>query len=86
MAVPQVSGAAALLLEARPDLKPPDVKRVLLKTADDLGPSGLDNIYGYGALNLTGALQSVAGVGSALPRSGRDRAQQQTMLLRASRL
>ncbi len=70
MAVPQVSGAAALLLEARPDLKPPDVKRVLLKTADDLGPSGLDNIYGYGALNLTGALQSVAGVGLPSPVLG----------------
>jgi serine protease AprX len=70
MAVPQVSGAAALLLEARPDLKPPDVKRVLLKTADDLGPSGLDNIYGYGALNLTGALQSAAGVGLPSPVLG----------------
>jgi len=59
MAVPQVSGAAALLLEAEPDLGPPDVKRVLLKTADDLGPRGQDNVYGYGALNLTGALASV---------------------------
>ncbi|MDD1749494.1 MAG: S8 family peptidase [Methanothrix sp.] len=60
MAVPQVSGAVALLLEAQPDLEPPDVKRVLLKTADDLGPSGQDNVYGYGALNLTGALHSVS--------------------------
>lgn len=59
MAVPQVSGAAAVLLEAEPDLGPADVKRVLLKTADDLGPSGLDNVYGYGALNLTGALHSI---------------------------
>ena len=32
MAVPQVSGAAALLLEAKTDLKPSDVKRILLKT------------------------------------------------------
>jgi serine protease AprX len=60
MAVPQVSGAVALLLEAKSDLEPPDVKRVLLKTADDLGASGLDNVYGYGALNLTGALQSIS--------------------------
>jgi serine protease AprX len=65
MAVPLVSGAAALLLEARPDLGPPDVKRVLLKTADDLGPSGQDNVYGYGVLNLTDALQSINA-----PRSG----------------
>ena len=33
---------------------------MLLKTADDLGPSGLDNIYGYGALDLTDALQSIS--------------------------
>jgi serine protease AprX len=59
MAVPQVSGAIALLLEARPDLTPADVKRMLLKTAYDLGPSGPDNEYGYGALNLTAALESV---------------------------
>lgn len=58
MAVPQVSGAAALLMEADPDMEPADVKRVLLKTADDLGQSGPDNIYGYGALNLTDALRS----------------------------
>ena len=59
MAVPQVSGAAALLLEAEPDLGPADVKRMLLKTADDLGPSGQDNVYGYGALNLTCALHNI---------------------------
>jgi serine protease AprX len=56
MAVPQVTGAAALLLEARPDLKPSDIKRILLKTANDLGQAGPDNVYGYGALNLTTAL------------------------------
>ena len=65
MAVPQVSGAVALLLQARSNLAPADLKRVLLKTADDLGPSGQDNVYGYGALNLTGALQSISA-----PRSG----------------
>ena len=59
MAVPQVTGAAALLLEARPDLKPSDIKRILLKTADDLGQGGPDNIYGYGAMNLTSALTSL---------------------------
>ncbi|MDQ1261767.1 MAG: serine protease AprX, partial [Euryarchaeota archaeon] len=66
MAVPQVSGAVALLLEAKSDLAPADVKRVLLKTADDLGPSGQDNVYGYGALNLTGALQSISATRSGL--------------------
>ena len=59
MAVPQVSGAAALLLEAKPDLKPSDVKRILLKTADDLGEPGPDDTYGYGAMNLTSALTNI---------------------------
>ncbi len=59
MAVPQVSGASAILLEVRPDLGPADVKRILLKTADDLGPTGQDNVYGYGALNLTRALEAI---------------------------
>ncbi len=66
MAVPQVSGAVALLLQAKSDLAPADVKRVLLKTADDLGPSGVDNAYGFGALDLTGALQSINATRSGL--------------------
>ena len=40
MAVPQVSGASAILLEVEPRLQPADVKRLLLKTADDLGRRG----------------------------------------------
>jgi len=59
MAVPLVSGAAAVLEEANSDLAPADVKRFLLKTADDLGPPGQDNTFGYGALNLTRALLEV---------------------------
>ncbi|NTW36694.1 MAG: S8 family peptidase, partial [Syntrophobacteraceae bacterium] len=59
MAVPQVAGATAVLLETEPDLLPSDVKRMLLKTADDLGEDGPDYVYGYGALNLSNALQSL---------------------------
>jgi serine protease AprX len=66
MAVPQVSGAAALLLDAEPNLEPADVKRILLKTADDLGPNGPDNVYGYGALNLTDALESMQAASDGL--------------------
>jgi serine protease AprX len=60
MAVPQVSGAAALVLQAQPNLDPSDVKRILLKTADDLGATGPDYVYGYGALNLSRALASMS--------------------------
>ncbi|MGA9098944.1 MAG: S8 family peptidase [Methanotrichaceae archaeon] len=59
MAVPQVAGAAAVLLEAQPDLKPADVKRILLKSADNLGQPVPDNTYGYGALNITSALEAI---------------------------
>jgi len=57
MATPQVAGAVAVLLEKDPSLKPDEVKRVLLKSADDMGPLEPDNFYGYGALNLTRALE-----------------------------
>ena len=66
MAVPQVSGAVAILLGENPDLKPSDVKRMLLRTADDLGPSGADNTYGYGALNLTKALGKISSTSTML--------------------
>ncbi len=59
MAAPQVAGAAAVILEKQSSLDPAAVKRVLLKSADDIGLSGPDNTYGYGALNLSCALSLV---------------------------
>lgn len=67
MAVPQIAGAAALVLQAQPGLQPSDIKRILLKTADDLGQPGPDNIYGYGALNLTDALIGISSKTLAAP-------------------
>ncbi|KQC13568.1 MAG: hypothetical protein APR56_05085 [Methanosaeta sp. SDB] len=61
MAAPQVAGAAAVILEKQPTLDPAGVKRVLLRSADDVGLSGPDNNYGYGALNLSAALSRVEG-------------------------
>jgi len=61
MAAPQVAGAAAVILEKQPALDPAGVKRVLLGSADDVGLSGPDNNYGYGALNLSSALSLVEG-------------------------
>lgn len=56
MAVPLVSGSAAVILEGYPGMGPADVKRVLLKTTDDLGEPGPDNTFGWGSLNLKRAL------------------------------
>jgi len=54
-AVPHVSGAAALLLAA--GVSPSQVKSKLTSTARDLGASGKDDYYGYGALDaLTPAI------------------------------
>jgi len=61
MAAPQVAGAVAVILEKQSGLDPAGVKRVLLKSADDVGLSGPDNTYGYGALNLSSALSLVEG-------------------------
>lgn len=56
MAVPQVAGAAALILEGFGNLTPADLKRVLLRSADDLGDPGADNTFGWGAMNITRAV------------------------------
>ena len=55
--VAQVSGALALVLQVRPSADPEEAKRILLDTADDLGPGGPDNDSGYGLLNVPAAVQ-----------------------------
>ena len=52
MAAPHVSGAVALLLQMWPSLTPAEVVEILLRTADDLGETGVDTTYGYGRMNL----------------------------------
>jgi subtilisin family serine protease len=47
-AAAHVSGVAALILDRRPDLKPDQVKSILLSTARDLGPKGRDPQFGAG--------------------------------------
>lgn len=58
-AAPHVAGALAVLLERHPELTPAQVVNLLLTTATDLGPAGIDDTYGYGLLNLNAAVQSV---------------------------
>ncbi len=54
-AAPHVAGAAALALQAFPDFSPDDVGAFLQERAIDLGPSGPDNAFGVGRLNLGAA-------------------------------
>jgi len=59
---PHVAGAAALLLEAEPNLTPWDLKRILEETAVDQGASGKDNEYGAGRLDIYAAYSLLKGV------------------------
>ncbi len=53
---PHVSGAAALLLDLFPDLTGAELADLLLSSARDVGAPGVDDVFGRGALDLTGAL------------------------------
>ena len=57
MAAPHVSGAVLLLKEAFPYLSGEDLLRALYLSAIDLGPSGEDNTYGMGMIDVFAAYQ-----------------------------
>lgn len=63
MAAPQVAAAAALILDARPELTPDIVAEILRATARDAGPSGPDGETGFGLLDVRAALDAARGVG-----------------------
>ncbi|MAM83698.1 MAG: peptidase S8 [Acidobacteria bacterium] len=68
---PTIAGAAALLMQAFPNLSAADVVDILLTTARDAGATGTDEIYGRGILDLTKAFSpagttSIAGNTSAV--------------------
>lgn len=56
MAAPHVSGGLALLMERFPYLDNPQIRDVLLTTATDLGEPGVDDVYGWGLINLKKAI------------------------------
>jgi hypothetical protein len=90
---PIISGAVALIAQAFPNMTAAQIVDLLFSTADDLGPSGDDAIYGQGRINLTRAFQpagttSLAGtevavtdnsVSGGMPEAAGDGASQGTM-------
>jgi hypothetical protein len=69
---PVISGAAALLASAFPNLTGAQIVDLLLKTADDAGAAGTDATFGRGILNIQRAFQpqgttSMAGSGLPVP-------------------
>ena len=67
----EVSGIAALLLQHRPDLKPDQLRTILMASAKDLGAKGRDSLFGAGLADAYGALMLEDGAmaaASARPR------------------
>ena len=56
-AAPIVSGIAALAWSVNPDLRPGTIQSAIIKTAVDLGDSGKDDQYGFGAVRAAAAVQ-----------------------------
>ena len=72
---PQISGAAALLAQAFPNLTGSQIVSLLLTSARDAGDPGTDAIYGRGILDIARAFSpsgrtSLAGTTSVVPLSG----------------
>ncbi len=62
MAAPHVAGVAALVWSANPGFTNEEVRKVLQDSADDLGPSGRDDNFGYGRVNAYKAILNSAGL------------------------
>ena len=60
-AVPQVSGAAAVLLSADGTLTPAEIRACLAASAKDAGGAGYDEYYGHGILDLAASVTRIAG-------------------------
>ena len=55
-----VSGLAALMVSRNPEIKPDDVRSILMRTARDLGAPGRDDLFGAGEADAFGAVSAVA--------------------------
>lgn len=58
-AAPVVSAAVAVIREAFPYMAPDEITKLLFTTARDLGTPGIDEIYGWGMLDLERATRPV---------------------------
>lgn len=67
MASPLVAGIAALIRSAEPNLTAEQVRGRLTATADDLGDSGYDTLFGHGRLNARRALTEQNGTQPTTP-------------------
>ncbi len=64
MASPHITGSVAILRQVNPNLDVNTIKNIILQSCVDLGPTGEDNTYGHGYLDLRNAVQlAMAGFG-----------------------
>jgi serine protease len=59
MATPHAVGLAALMYSVNPFTNPDEIETVLKDTAEDLGDSGVDELYAYGLINPVDALNEM---------------------------
>jgi len=59
LSAPQVAGLVAIIISKNPNLTPDEVKEIIIKGCDDLGPQGWDEKYGYGRINISKTLKFV---------------------------
>ena len=64
-AAPQVSGALAILYGAIGMDSPQLARAILLTTATDLGDEGVDDIYGWGLVNISAGIKMIESMKSA---------------------
>ncbi|MBN1491168.1 MAG: S8 family serine peptidase [Phycisphaerae bacterium] len=57
MATPHVSGLAALLFAANPALSAVEVREIIETTARDLGTPGRDDVFGFGLIDASAAVE-----------------------------
>ena len=64
-AAPVVAGAVALLAQAFPMLTGQQIAQILFTTADDLGATGIDELFGWGRLNIGRSFQPIGKTSAA---------------------
>ena len=65
IAAPQVSGALAVLKSAAPELPMPMIRQILLTTATDLGEEGIDEVFGWGLVNISAGIVHIKNLETA---------------------
>ena len=66
-ATPHVSGALALLKSAAPLLPMTVIHGIILTTATDYGAPGVDDVFGWGLVNVSAGITLIEGIKTAAP-------------------